>query len=96
VTYNAVDECIRNERYSEAASLMVKNYKLNPQLASYIAIRLKEHHRGKLQYLRETGRSFLDIAQEAHQQTIDDLSGEGLLTLPDKSLHELLNDDEEP
>ncbi len=94
---NAIDECIRYKRYSEAASLMVKNYKLSPQLTNHIAIKLKEHHMRKLQYLRETGRSFLDIAQESHLQTIDDLLQEGLLvnTLKAyKSLSEQLSDEE--
>ena len=94
---NAIDECIRNNGYSEAASLVVKNYKLSPQLTKHIAIKLKEHHVRKLQYLRGTGRSFLDIAQESHLQTIEDLSREGLLvdTLKtDRSLYEQLSDEE--
>ena len=94
---NAIDECIRYKRYLEAASLVVKNYKLRPQLTKHIAIKLKEHHMRKLQYLRETGRSFLDIAQEAHLQTLEELSWEGLLvnTLKtDISLSEQLGDEE--
>lgn len=91
--YSAVDECIRNKRYSEAASLVVKNYKLSPQLTSCIAIKLEEHHRRKLGYLRGTGRSFLDIAQEAHLQAIDDLLSEGLIPKTSKSLSQQLSDD---
>ena len=97
MTYSAVDECIRKKRYSEAASLVVKNYKLSPRLTKHIAIKLKEKD-SELEHLRERAFSRLDRAQEVHQQTLEDLSREGLLVNTpgtDKSLSEQLSNDEE-
>jgi predicted outer membrane protein len=96
--HTAIDECIRNKRYSEAASLVVKNYKLSPQLTKHITFKLKEKDK-ELEYLRERAFSRIGRAQEVHQQTLEGLSREGLLVNTpetDKSLSEQLSDDEEP